>query len=109
MDLFWAILIIAALVIVVFAVLPSFVEKPKPVPKRPERHARVVSSSTVYDPSVDRAMLDSYYEPARNTVPEDYPVKQIGACPYTKPPSTDLPLPDMPLCVVQRSDNMKLV
>lgn len=109
MDLFWATLIIAALVIILFAVLPSFVEKPKPahVP-RPVKN-RVISTTTIYDPAVDKAMLDSHYEPARESIPEDYPRKQVGACPYTKAPSTDLPIPDMPLCYVQRSDNMKLV
>lgn len=45
---------------------------------------------------------------ARPEIPEDYPRKRIGACPYAKAPSSALPLRDIPMCLVVTSDNMYL-
>lgn len=57
-------------------------------------------------------MLDAQYEQvqsqARVTVPENYPRKPIGACPYSKPQSMDLPLGNVPMCVAVRAENMHL-
>lgn len=110
MDLFWALIIIASLVILLFAVLPSFVEKRQPtlIPPPTTAPSRV-ATTTHFNKAKDKAMLDSHYVPARAVVPEDYPRKKIGACPYSRPPSTDLPLPDIPMCLAQKSSSMKLV
>lgn len=43
-------------------------------------------------------MLDTHFVQAEPTVPEDYPLKQVGACPYSKPLSRDLPLANVPMC-----------
>lgn len=106
MDIFWAILIIATIVILLFAVFPSIVERPSARPKamRPTPSHAVPNAA-----SVDKAMLAAHYVPARHSVPEDYPRRVVGECPYSKPPATDLPLPDLPMCVVTKSADMKLV
>ena len=108
MDLFWAIVIIASLVILLFAVIPSILESPyapSSYSSGQHMHASVPNDAS----AVDKAMLDAHYTPARAQVPEDYPRLDVGSCPYTKPPATDLPLPDLPMCVAQRSNTMKLV
>lgn len=56
-----------------------------------------------------RNMLESYYKTARERVPIDYPTKQIGECPHSKPQSTDLPIPNIPICVAAKSSNMRLI
>jgi hypothetical protein len=104
MELFWAILVIATVVILLFAVLPSLVEDKRAMPMPRPPMQQVAPSAA--DPSGD--MLAAHYVPARATVPEDFPRMPVGACPHTKPPSTDLPLRDIPLCVAQTSASMKL-
>lgn len=109
MDLFWAILIVATVVLLLFAVIPSLMEtssshvRPHPTIVAPQQPIITVSPATRRDDAKDRAMLDSHYKDARSYIPEDYPAKAIGACPYTKAPSTDLPLVDLPLCYVNRT------
>lgn len=39
-----------------------------------------------------------FYPPAKETIPMDFPAKQIGCCPFSKPMSTDLPPADVPMC-----------
>lgn len=56
-------------------------------------------------------MISKYYENtrAREDVPEQHCAKPIGACPDSKPMSTDLPLGNVPMCVATRAgDNMRL-
>lgn len=59
------------------------------------------------DPLSANIMLDSYYITARD-VPEDYPLKKIGDCPYTKAPSTDLPIANMPMCGINKAKDTRL-
>jgi hypothetical protein len=59
------------------------------------------------DPVDANIMLDSYYISARE-VPEDYPVKNIGDCPYTKAASTDLPMANMSLCGINKTQDSRL-
>lgn len=115
MDLFWALLIIAVLVVLLFAVIPSFVEKQtaRTSHGKPPRHVggvqAVAQPDATQNAAMDRAMLDSHYSPAREVVPEDHPRKAVGDCPYSRPPATDLPMRDLPMCVAQNSTTMKLV
>jgi hypothetical protein len=60
------------------------------------------------DPVNANIMLDQFYIPASNFVPEDYPRKQIGECPYSKKQSTDLPLANVSLCGINKGKPMKL-
>lgn len=51
--------------------------------------------------SMDREMLKSFYpEPLSETVPVDYPRKQIGACPDSKRQVTSLPHANMPMSML---------
>lgn len=59
------------------------------------------------DPVSANIMLESYYTNAKD-VPEDYPVKKIGDCPYTKAPSTDLPIANMPMCGINKGKDTRL-
>jgi len=55
-------------------------------------------------------MLNTHFAEttARDDVPEDHPRKKVGACPYSKPLSSPLPLRDMPRCKAVTPDNMYL-
>lgn len=53
-------------------------------------------------------MLNEFYTPALNTVPENYPRKNIGECPYSKKQSTDLPLANVSLCGINKGKPMRL-
>lgn len=55
-----------------------------------------------------QADIDKQFEPARTQVPNDYPPTHIGCCPYGKPLSRDLPIADIPMCVVKNSNDMRL-
>jgi hypothetical protein len=65
------------------------------------------ANSRIADPVSANITLDSYYTSAKE-VPEDYPVKQIGDCPYTKAPSTDLPIANMPMCGINKGKETRL-
>jgi hypothetical protein len=57
----------------------------------------------------DEETLAAFYEPARENVPEDFPVKPIEQCPYSKGQSHDVPLMDIPMCIVDKHNyNMRL-
>jgi type II secretory pathway pseudopilin PulG len=56
----------------------------------------------------DDAMVATYYKDGNECVPMQYPKLSIGACPYSKPMSTDLPLANVPMCMATRNENMKL-
>jgi hypothetical protein len=113
MDAFWAFLIVLAVVFFLFVILPNILRTPiqanaqayHPRLMDPQEQQRTAEDK---EREASRQMLDGYYEPARESVPEDYPVKFISDCPYSKPPSTDLPIVDVPMCVAVRKNNMKL-
>lgn len=104
MQAFWAFLIVITVAFFLFVVLPSLLTPPISAQTR-----KYVAPTQVAPQSPDtrreievresRKMLDTYYQNGRERVPEDYPRQAIGACPYSKPPSTDLPLVNTPMCV----------
>lgn len=116
MDAFWAFLIIITVVFFLFVILPSLVT-PSAISAHPRQYT---PQSSVVQPRPDpisalrveaqksRQMLDQYYPAARDSVPEDYPLRPVGSCPYSKPPSTDLPLIDTPMCISVRNDARNL-
>lgn len=59
------------------------VEEKKPVEKKIEE---------------PKSGLDDYYQPAKEKVDLDYPPKNIGCCPFSKPMSKDLPIANVPMC-----------
>lgn len=112
MDVLWAIIVILVILFVLFVVLPSILSSPTTVPEIPP-----MVDSTVTQPSLtpaqkqavdSKAMLDTQYQEARSAVPENYPRKQIGDCPYSRAPSTDLPVANIPMCVAVQPQNMHL-
>jgi hypothetical protein len=57
----------------------------------------------------DEEELASFYIPAKDSVPEDFPVKQIGECPYSKMQAHDIPITDVPQCMAEKDDyNMRI-
>ena len=53
-------------------------------------------------------MLAAQYEPARETIPEDFPLKEIGDCPLSKPMSTNLPMANIPMYMLTESGTCTL-
>ena len=103
LSVFWALFVIGIVLIFLFAVIPSLFESRAAhdgtitwVPVEPTHSPATVQ----HDEQSSKQSLDAQFMEARSTIPEDYPVKPIGACPYTKAPSSDLPMVDMPLCLV---------
>lgn len=61
------------------------------------------------DAAISKTMLDQQFTSSVATdIPVNYPLKSIGSCPYSKPPSMDLPLVDMPMCVSVKSHDMRI-
>jgi hypothetical protein len=52
--------------------------------------------------------LDKYFIEAKEEIPVDYDIKQVGDCPYSKPMSKDLPLANIPMCMAVSEENMNL-
>jgi len=53
--------------------------------------------------------LDAFFYPANEHVPEDFPVKPLGECPYSKPQQHDLPVATLPMCMADKDNyNMRL-
>jgi hypothetical protein len=114
MNVFWAFLIVVTVFFFLFVIIPSLFQTPVsstassyqvPVVLSPQEVARQRATE---EQRQSKMMLDGYYVPAKDVVPEDYPRKIMGECPYSKPPSTDLPIANVPLCMAVRPQNMKL-
>lgn len=52
--------------------------------------------------------IDKHFEKPIEHIPNDYPLTQIGCCPYGKPLSSDLPMANIPMCVITKSKDMRL-
>ena len=111
MEVFWAFLAVVVAIVLLFVVLPALFPK---TPLRPvaiaEVPTTVPSAVATAKPSAAkeaRAQLDKQFvETQARDVEEDYPQKVIGTCPFTKPPSSDLPIPDIPMCVIKNDTAM---
>ena len=107
MEFFWAFLFLLMMIIVLFVVFPAFIEEPRrevvvPVKVPPPRPDHMLKQSLEKNAIIDKQMLDSHYKNA-GPVYIEYPRKPIGDCPYSKPPSTDLPMADVPQCMAASS------
>jgi len=57
----------------------------------------------------DEESLASFYVPSKDHVPEDFPVKQIGECPYSKAQQHDIPVAHVNMCLAAKEDyNMRV-
>lgn len=105
MEVFWAFLIVLVVIVFLFVIFPALLPNHRIVATT---HA-VPSSQAIAARKLDvSAELDKQFTNTQATdVHEDYPQKKIGSCPFSKPHSTDLPLVDVPMCILQK-ENMRL-
>lgn len=45
--------------------------------------------------------MESYYQPARECVPVDFPVVRLEDCPPVRPMSSALPMANLPMCALR--------
>lgn len=107
MNAFWAFLIVLVIAVFLFVILPALLTPSISYTRRPYAPPAPIAPSPVKtacqeEAEKSTASLDTFFQNARQTVPEDYPRKLIGECPYSKPPSTSLPMADQPMCIVAR-------
>lgn len=110
MDIFWIFVTVIAVAIILFLVLPKVFENPtvalpirapKQVPSQAQHEEAARAHEAAVASEQSRAAIDAVFEDTRATdVPENYPRRPIGACPYSKADSTSLPVVDMPRCVL---------
>jgi len=120
----WSVGIIAA-ALLIFVVIPRFFASPataKPISAdgaagvaangatTAEAEAARVASAAAAERAASLSMLNTQFgaTQAIPSVPEDYPRKKIGACPYSRPMSAPLPMSNIPMCMAIQSDNMYL-
>lgn len=110
MNAFWAFVIILVIAFFLFVILPALFASPihanqrpyaAPLPPSP---AVPLQSACEIEAQQSEIALSKFFQNANPDVPEDYPRKPVGACPHSKPPSTDLRMVDMPMCVVVNKD-----
>lgn len=98
-------------IFVIVALLYPLLQTPPPAYHVPVHDVIVVNNNlnqkTAEEvrPSPD---IDKYFKPAAADVRVDYPKKEIGACPYSKPQSVDLPIANAPMCFAEADQNMHL-
>lgn len=109
MDLFWTLVLLFIVMIVMFAIIPSFLERADP---QPVLHVIPTVSPPKFTPDhmkedevqqKDQAMLASFYTQA-GPVPVNHERKEIGACPVSKAVSSSLPVADVPLCLAKKPE-----
>lgn len=75
-----------------------------------EAEAARVAAAAAAERAAAQRMLDTQFgaTQAMPEIPDDYPRKKVGACPYSRPMSAPLPVGDVPMCMAIQSDNMYL-
>jgi len=123
-ELFWAILITVTIIVFLFVILPSFFAgcaSAASAASAPAAPASAVgptahvnqeaaqAAQAVKAAKASATKLNGYFSGVKTCVPEDYPRRPVGACPYAKAQSTDLPLANVPMCVAVGEQNMRLM
>jgi hypothetical protein len=124
MDTFWFILVVFLAFFFVLVILPNLVATPPlPIQQCQSRAPIDVSYPELANDQNPRElektweteeiarskqMLDQQFVPASRSVPVDHPRKPIGACPFSKPLSSDLPIANMPMQLTVKSNDMRL-
>lgn len=109
MDEFWVFTVVLVVLFVAIVFIPRYVEIPltlnsiRTIKSIPEYH------EPTFNDNSSREMLESHYQEASPFIPVDYPQKDIGECPYSKPQASDLPIVDIPMCVITSKRSMRLV
>lgn len=110
MNAFWAFVIILVIAFFLFVILPSLFVTPIHAQQRPYVHPSQlpapapIQNACEVEAQQSQLALNKFFKDANPDVPEDYPRKPVGACPYSKAPSTSLRMVDMPMCVVVNKD-----
>ncbi len=125
MDTFWFILVVFLAFFFVLVILPNLVATP-PLPIQQSQPSRIPMDVSYPELANDqdpeqlkqaweqqeilrsKQMLDQQFTPASSTIPVDYPKQPIGACPFSKPLSSDLPIANMPIQLTAQSVDMRL-
>jgi hypothetical protein len=106
--------IVLLVIITLFVILPSLIRPKSAVPThqipatqvsrevmpspRPLGPSPALQEAEEKERCMDRDMLKSFYPPPlTGATPVDYPRKAIGACPYSKEQSRQLPMADAPV------------
>jgi len=117
-ELFWAILITVTIIVFLFVILPSFFAGCGSAALRPASvvgptvHINLEAAQAAKAAKAEKesaTKLNGYFSGVKTCVPEDYPRRPVGACPYAKAQSTDLPLANVPMCVAVGDQNMRLM
>jgi len=103
--------IIIALIVIL--ILLYFITRPaSPVKERAHVHVEKKCGSGSGEDDRDKKDLspeiNKFFKMPTQCVPIDYPTKKIGECPYSKPPSKDIPVANAPMCFAEKNDNMYL-
>lgn len=126
MDTFWFILVVFLAFFFVLVILPNLVATPTPPLPIQQCQSRAPTDVSYPELANDqnprelektweneeiarsKHMLDQQFVPAARSVPVDHPRKAIGACPFSKPLSSDLPIANMPMQLTAKSNDMRL-
>jgi hypothetical protein len=119
MELFWIVVTVIAIAFVLLILLPKFFDTPtQAYPIAPSvdaiQAAKQQKEQAAKEAAIkqrDRAMLEVHFTEtqARETVPEDFPRRDVGACPYSKENAKPLPIANVPMCVATSTENMYMV
>jgi hypothetical protein len=111
MNSFLIFLTVITVLVILFVVIPNLLKTPVPLLTKayvPPR-SPLATHNKPQGTCQQNNMLDAYFPPPKEKVPQDYPQKDIGECPYTKPQPKPLPLADVPMCIAVKSQDMMLV
>lgn len=105
--LLWLLVIIVAAVMIYTMIPPSDKKARERVERRRATWTPPPKPEPVKTCDAEKE-LAKFYKPAKKEVPVDFPRKPVGACPYSRSQKQDLPLANVPMCIAQKSDTMKL-
>jgi hypothetical protein len=109
MDLYRVISAIIIIAIFVFIFITKYPNPSQRLPVMPLKSNNIPLRSQSQPPATNQDHLNKFFKPATKKVATDYPTKQIGECPYSKPMSTDTPIGNIPMYFAENSANMRLI
>lgn len=108
MDIIKTFLIIFIILVIIVLIFPlikknkirpkTYIEASKPSPTK-------LNQKTEEDKKTSKS-LDNYFKPVSKCLEVDYPIKNIGECPYSKPQKRDLPIANVPMCFLEKNENI---
>jgi|UniRef100_A0A6C0KUJ6 hypothetical protein len=112
MDNIKAFFIIIAIFIIIVLIYP-ILKRPSGQPETTHIHVDKHQIDTNLcqknkENEISAKEIDTYFKPPTPCIPIDYPTKEIGECPYSKPMSMDLPIANTMMCFAKEKKNMYL-